>query len=128
VPHLTGRLGTTGAGLAVGVIWAVWHYPILLGAGYNAGTDPVYAVACFTIMVIAMGIAQAWLRVWSGSVWPCVLVHASHNTLVQGVLDAMTSKSGKAPYITTEFGAGMAVTLTLVAGVMVMRGRNLRPR
>jgi CAAX protease family protein len=123
-PRLAANVGVTRAGLIVGVIWAVWHYPILLGADYNAGTPPAYAVTCFTIMVVSMGVLLAWLRTVSDSVWPCVLVHASHNTIVQGVLDAMTAREGRAVYVTTEFGWGMALTLSVLAVVVVVQGRR----
>jgi membrane protease YdiL (CAAX protease family) len=123
-PRLAGKSGVTGAGFIVGLIWAVWHYPVLLGADYNAGTPPAYALTCFTVMVVAMGVTMAWLREVSGSVWPCVLLHASHNVLVQGVLDAMTVRNGHAVYVTTEFGWGMALTQVLMAVVVVRWARH----
>lgn len=125
-PRLAANIGITGSGLTVGLIWATWHYPILLGADYNAGTPPAYAVTCFTVMVVAMGVVLAWLRELSGSVWPCVLLHASHNIIVQGVLDAMTARSGRVVYVTTEFGWGMALTLSALAAVVVILGRRRR--
>ncbi|UPG88238.1 CPBP family intramembrane metalloprotease [Luteibacter aegosomaticola] len=127
-PAFTSRLGPTASGLIVGAIWAVWHYPMLLGAGYNAGTAHLYATVCFTLMVISLGVLLSWMRLVTGSVWPCVIVHASHNTLVQGVLDAMTSHTGRAPWVTTEFGAGMAVTVALVATAYVWWARRSRTR
>lgn len=123
-PRLAAHVGVTGAGLVVGFVWAVWHYPVLLGADYNAGTPAAYAVTCFTVMVVSMGVVMAWLRHVSGSVWPCVLLHASHNIIVQAVLDAMTARDGPAVYITTEFGWGMALTQSLVAICMVVQGRR----
>lgn len=124
LPRLASRLGITGGGVVSGLIWAAWHYPVLLGADYNAGTPPIYALACFTLMVVGAGIITAWLRMASGSIWPCVIWHAAHNTLVQAVLDAMTAKTGPAPYITTEFGVGMAVLICVVAAVTVAWGRR----
>lgn len=121
-PRLAAIIGVTRSGLVVGLIWAVWHFPILLGADYNAGTPPAYAVTCFTVMVVAMGVVMAWLRQASGSVWPCVIMHASHNIIVQAVLDPMTVRGGHAVYVTTEFGWGMALTQVLVAAFFVARG------
>ncbi|BDU21642.1 type II CAAX endopeptidase family protein [Dyella sp. GSA-30] len=126
VPRLYERLGLVKTSLISGLIWAVWHYPVLLGADYNAGTQPAYAVACFTVMVIGMAFLMTWLRMASGSIWPCVLLHATHNTLVQGVLDAMTARTGTAPYITTEFGCGMALTILLVLGAGAVLARRQR--
>lgn len=126
VPRLMGRLGFVGTGVSSGLLWAVWHYPILIGSNYNAGTPVPYALACFTLMVVSMGVVAAWLRLASGSIWPCVVLHASHNTLIQAVLDAMTNKSGRAPYVTTEFGFGMAVLYGVLAIVVVRSVRYAR--
>ncbi|QWT22434.1 CPBP family intramembrane metalloprotease [Bacillus sp. NP157] len=123
-PRLAERIGVIRAGLVVGLIWAVWHYPVLLGADYNSGTPPVYAVSCFTVMVVSMGVIMAWLREASPSVWPCVVLHASHNILVQGVLDAMTARDGHAVFVTTEFGWGMALTQAMMAAYIVLQGRR----
>jgi membrane protease YdiL (CAAX protease family) len=124
VPRLYERFGLVKTSLISGLIWAVWHYPVLQGADYNAGTQPAYAVACFTVMVIGMAFLMTWLRMASGSIWPCVLLHATHNTLVQGVLDAMTAHTGITPYITTEFGCGMALTILIVAAWTVLTRRR----
>ena len=121
LPRLVERIGFTGACLVSGLIWAVWHYPSLLWADYNAGTDPAYAVACFSVMVVAMGFILGWLRLRSDSVWPCALFHASHNTFVQGIFDPMTANVGASRLVTTEFGCGLAITIA-VSAVIVLRG------
>ena len=121
LPRLVERIGFNGACLVSGLIWAVWHYPSLLWADYNAGTDPAYAVACFTVMVVALGFILGWLRLRSGSVWPCALFHASHNSFVQGIFDPLTANVGASQLVTTEFGCGLAVTIT-VAALIVIRG------
>ncbi|HTX77891.1 MAG TPA: type II CAAX endopeptidase family protein [Terracidiphilus sp.] len=115
LPRLTGRFGFTVGCLISGAVWAVWHYPGLLWADYNAGTNPRYALACFTVMVIATAFPMGWLRLKSGSLWPCAVLHASHNLFVQAVFDRMTAPAGHALYITTEFGAGLALTITATA-------------
>ncbi|HUA79692.1 MAG TPA: CPBP family intramembrane glutamic endopeptidase [Dyella sp.] len=121
VPRVHEKLGLVGTGVTTGLLWAVWHYPSLLGSTYNAGTYPPYEIGCFTLMVVSMGVVMAWLRLASGNVWPCVLLHAVHNSLVQGVLDSATSTTGKAPYITSEFGIGLALSITVVAVVVVVK-------
>lgn len=122
LPRLASRLGYTGASLVVGVVWAVWHYPGLLFGTYNAGTNPVYAVACFTLMVVAMSFVCAWLRLRTGSVWPCAMIHASHNTFVQGIFDPLTADAGVSRYVTTEFGAGLAIVI-VVTGYLFWKRR-----
>ena len=111
LPRLVGQFGFTVGCFVSGCIWAVWHYPGLLWADYNAGTNARYALTCFTLMVIAMAFIMGWLRLKSGSLWPCAMLHASHNLFIQAILDRMTAPAGKALYVTTEFGFGLVLTI-----------------
>src|SRR5215831_10604385 len=40
VPALAKRTSFTRTVLISGAIWSLWHYPVLLFADYNAGTEP----------------------------------------------------------------------------------------
>ena len=111
LPRLVQQFGFTIGCLISGCIWAVWHYPVLLFADYNAGTKPAFALTCFTLMVIADAYIIGWLRLKSGSLWPAAILHASHNLFIQAIFDRMTAPVGKALYVTTEFGAGLVLTI-----------------
>jgi membrane protease YdiL (CAAX protease family) len=115
LPRLVGQFGFTVGCLLSGCIWALWHYPELLFADYNAGTSPAYALTCFTLMVIGLSYVIGWLRLKSNSLWPAAMLHASHNLFIQGIFDPMTATTGRARYITTEFGFGMALTIAATA-------------
>jgi membrane protease YdiL (CAAX protease family) len=115
LPRLTGRFGFTVGCLISGTVWAVWHYPGLLWADYNAGTQPLYAMACFTLMVVPMAFVMGWLRLKSGSLWPCAVLHASHNLFIQVIFDELTKDTGRAKYVTTEFGFGLVLTIAATA-------------
>lgn len=121
LPRLTERIGFKGAALASGLIWAAWHYPALLWGEYNAGTDPAYAIGCFTCMAVAMAFVLGWLRLHSASVWPCALLHASHNVVIQGILDPLTSDVGTSRLVTTEFGFGLALAIGITAAIVLIR-------
>jgi membrane protease YdiL (CAAX protease family) len=83
--------------------------PLILFADYNAGGPAWYSVACFSATVVSVGVVSAWLRLRSGSVWPAVLLHASHNAFIQAFFDPATVSTGLTPYVTTEFGLGLAL-------------------
>ena len=125
LPRLTTQFGFTVGCLLSGSIWAVWHYPLLLGANYNAGTNAKYALTCFTIMVIADAFVLGWLRLRSGSLWPCAMLHASHNLFIQSIFDRLTASVGRARYLTTEFGAGLVFTIAATALFFWLRRKQL---
>jgi uncharacterized protein len=105
VPELFKTVSFTGTALISGVIWALWHYPILIFADYNSGTATWYALACFTVQVIAIAFITAWLRLRTGSLWTGALIHASHNLYVQAIFTPLTKNTGKTAWFIDEFGA-----------------------
>ncbi len=40
VPELSKTMSFASTGLISGIVWACWHFPILIWADYNAGTPP----------------------------------------------------------------------------------------
>lgn len=124
LPRLVMRFGWLTGCLLSGAIWAVWHYPLLLFADYNSGTPKLFSLTCFTLLVFGSAFQLAWLRLRSESLWPCVVLHASHNLFIQSCFDQMTSSTGSAMYLTTEFGAGLAVTCALTAFVLWYFGQR----
>jgi membrane protease YdiL (CAAX protease family) len=127
VPTLarTSSFGRTALGS--GAIWAAWHVPLIAFADYNAGTPTWYAVPCFAVMVVSLAVPLAWLRLRSGSVWPAAILHASHNLFVQGFFDRVTTDAGPTRWLTTEFGAALAVTIGVTAWLFWRARDALRP-
>jgi uncharacterized protein len=126
VPKLASLTTFSRTALFSGLIWAVWHFPILLFADYNAGTPWWYSLTCFTVMVVSISVILAWLRLKSGSLWTGVLFHASHNLYIQGFFDPMTIDKGITRFFTTEFGASLAIT-TLIIAFVFWRFRHYLP-
>ena len=124
-PRLVGALGFTRGVFVIGVIWTAWHVPILLFADYNSGTPWWYALPCFLVLVVSISFPLAWLRLRSGSVWPCAMLHASHNLFIQAFFTPLTAARGAVtPYVVDEFG----IALPLVAigcAVLFWRRRGL---
>jgi membrane protease YdiL (CAAX protease family) len=107
VPQLAKSHSFTVTALVTGVIWSLWHYPILIFADYNSGTPVWYGLTCFTAMVVSISFVFAWMRLKSSSLWTGVLLHASHNLFVQGFFDPITTDTGRTKYIIGEFGAAL---------------------
>ncbi|SFS01696.1 CAAX protease self-immunity [Dyella sp. OK004] len=115
-PALVARLGFTGGALATGAIWGVWHLPILLFADYNAGTPWWFAMSCFMVLVLSSSMMMTWLRLRSGSLWPAVVMHASHNLFIQSFFTPITESRGAiTPYAIDEFGFVVPLAMAVVA-------------
>jgi hypothetical protein len=65
--------------LFVGLIWGIWHLPIILSPGY---TEIPYAIyfPLFAITIILAAIVYGQLQKASGTVWTCVMMHGIANT------------------------------------------------
>lgn len=127
VPELF-RYRSFGATVAVsGVVWALYHYPAILGTEYHSAAPVGFAMAAFTVSVMCVSVIAAWLRLRSGSVWPAVLLHTSHNTFVQSIFDPVTVDGPFTPYLTTEFGVGLMAFYAIVALYFWQHRGELRP-
>jgi len=123
--HLFNRIGFTGASLVTGLIWAVWHYPLIIFSDYNQGAPIVFSLVCFTIMVVGISFPMAWLRIKTGSVWTAMFVHAMHNFFIQDVFDPLTLNTGITHYLIGEFGAGLALAASICALIFWKKKKNI---
>ena len=123
VPEMSKTFSFTATALISGVVWSLWHYPGLIFADYNAGTDTLYAMACFTTMVVAISFVFAWMRLKSGSLWTGALLHASHNLYVQTIFTPLTRDTGKTAWFIDEFGLMLPlVTIAFAVYFWARRG------
>ncbi|WP_235940920.1 CPBP family intramembrane glutamic endopeptidase [Paramicrobacterium fandaimingii] len=92
LPHLL-RFGTVPAIVISGVVWGLWHAPLIL-LGYNYPTAPGWlGLAMMMGMCTLMGGVLAWLRIRSRSVWPAALAHGALNASVG--LSVVFAQSGE---------------------------------
>jgi len=116
VPELTNWVGFHRAALLSGVIWGLWHVPLIVAGPYSqSGTPRWYQVTCFVFTIVPEAVAFAWLRMRSGSIWPSVVFHSAHNAFVQAFFDPMTINTGNTHYFTGECGAAMLPFAVLLA-------------
>lgn len=115
VPQLAKIMPFGGVGLASGIIWSLWHYPLILLANYHGAGPAWYSLICFTAMVIGIAFLFAWMRLKSASVWTGMLLHASHNIFIQGFFDPLTRPAPVTNYVIGEFGAGLAIVAVVIA-------------
>jgi membrane protease YdiL (CAAX protease family) len=75
-------LGGRTAILLSGLIWGVWHWPIIL-MGYNYGTEyfgaPFLGPLAMVWFTVVVGALLSWVTIKSKSVWPAVIGHGALN-------------------------------------------------
>jgi membrane protease YdiL (CAAX protease family) len=128
-PLMVERFGFTRGSLLVGVIWAAWHMPLLLFADYNSGTPWWFSMPCFCALTIGCSVIMTWFRLASNSVWPCAILHASHNLFIQGFFTPLTGARGAVTaYMIDEFGVAVPLIIVIFAlGFWLNRRRALMP-
>jgi membrane protease YdiL (CAAX protease family) len=109
------------ASLCVGLVWALWHMPIIFWTKYNAGpTDIELQFFNYCLMTIGMSFILTYLRVRSGSLWPAVILHASHNIYVLTIMQPMTVQYKETWRYASEFGFILPL-VTLAVGLYFWR-------
>ena len=125
VPQLYKVTNFTATCLVTGIIWSVWHLPLIIYGVYLAKMPMAPQLLLFVVTVTSMTFIISWLRLKSGSVWPAILLHASHNLYIQRLFDPLTTEtSSLSKYIVGE--SGIALTIVFVALALVFWGLRKR--
>ncbi len=116
VPKMIKLTSFTGTAIITGLIWAVWHYPLIIYSNVRLGNTPLpYSLVCFTVFTVGLSFAAAWLRLKSGSIWTAALLHGSHNVFMLHVFNVLTTDSGNTWLLLGEYGVVTAVMGLLIA-------------
>lgn len=99
-----------------GLIWAIYHWPLILLTNYNNGEGNLYLqMALFTLSVSAMGVIYAYFTFRSKALWPVVVLHSSNNLFIQEIFTPLTIKGPGAHFYMDEFGIMMPLVLSVIA-------------
>jgi glucan phosphoethanolaminetransferase (alkaline phosphatase superfamily) len=116
VPKMIHLTSFTKTALITGLIWAVWHYPLIIYSNVRLGNTPLaYSLVCFTVFAVGLSFAAAWLRLKSGSIWTAALLHGSHNAFMLHVFNILTTDSGNTWLLLGEYGAVTAAMGLILA-------------
>ncbi|WP_025134480.1 CPBP family intramembrane glutamic endopeptidase [Leucobacter sp. PH1c] len=115
-------LGTWPALLASGVIWGLWHSPLIL-LGYNFGLTDWRGVALMVVGCVAWGVLLGWSRLRSGSVWPAVIGHASLNASA-GLLGLVIAAGVDVdPALVLPLGASGWIVIAVAVAALAVLGQ-----
>lgn len=101
-----------------GIIWAMWHAPMIV-IGLNFGTDypffPWLGFLCMSIFCILWGAVLTWLTKKTDSIYPAALCHALIDTIVGVVMGIFIYDDGQLEKLN-----GVESFCVLQAGVFVL--------
>jgi membrane protease YdiL (CAAX protease family) len=123
-PELYKKYGFIKTSVIVGIIWAIWHYSVIIFGGYNLGTSLIYELTCFTIMIISMSFIFTYFTIKSGSLFPAMILHATHNLYIQAIFTPLTKSNDKTLWFIDEFGAILPIiTIFFAIYYITKRGK-----
>jgi membrane protease YdiL (CAAX protease family) len=115
--------------LLSGVIWALWHVPIVSFGGYYKVNSPILIAVVYSFSIVTSGYVIGLLRIQSRSVWVATVFHASHNFLFQLAIPRLVF-SGTGPngkwweLVGADCGIIVGALYLCVAIVMVTRNKS----
>ena len=81
-------LSYTGVSIFSGIIWAAWHWPLLV---YYSNNMLLEFITFFTV-IISMSFIMTYYTFKSKSLWPAVIFHAVSNVYIQKIMPPLTMK------------------------------------
>lgn len=119
--------GKLKAYIYLGLLWAVWHYPLIFLSGvYNAEGNKLVTTALFTLTVIALSLITGELRARTGSLWPASLFHSAHNTIWQ-LLVSLSVSTPLITYVASESGLIPLALYSIIAALLLIQSKRIPP-
>lgn len=109
-------LSFTGVSLFSGIVWATWHWPVIVYYGDNI----LLEFTTFYFVIISMSFMMAYYTFKAKSVWPAVIFHAVSNVYIQKILPELTIENEGSEYWLGEYGIMFAI-VTSIFGVHFWR-------
>lgn len=129
-PTLQKRLGDRWGKIAAGVIWGIWHWPLILLANYEYGAGypgaPWSGLAAMCLFTVVTGMLLSWLYERTGSIWAPALAHGALNAIAALPLYFLAD-GGASGYLLGPTVAGVISVLPAAAvALVVLCGRRKR--
>ncbi|SCW35058.1 CAAX protease self-immunity [Ruminococcaceae bacterium YRB3002] len=122
-PLLEKEFGRVKACLINGIIWALWHFPMMIGGAYQASVNMVYGLISFVVCVMLMTVIFCWTRSVSASVWPAIMLHAVHNHVDQIYLQPLSTDE-RVPYFAGEQGFITIILIAVIVAAVIVSWRK----
>jgi len=89
------------AGLIIGVIWGLWHTPVVIIPSLSDVMKGILHLLFYTTLIIVISISLNLIRLWSNSILPAISLHGGLNAL-WGLTILLSPQKDISTYILTE--------------------------
>lgn len=125
LPRVQALVSKRRAALVVGFIHGMFHVPLMVfTTTYNNVGSRWIVVPTVVITITFAGVAYAWLKDRSGSIWPVCLAHSTFNTLLGGLGLFVILSPVALAHTATESGFVTSATTAAVAAILLVRGHT----
>ena len=117
-PKMRLKLGAVSAPVILGLLWGLWHLPVIDFLGAATPHGGYWALFCmaFIALLTAMRVLIAWISTHTTSILPAMLMHAS-STGSLAMLGPFHVTAGQE----TLWYAVYAAALWIVAAIVILR-------
>lgn len=117
--------------LISGLIWGVWHLPIIM-LGHNYGTGymgyPITGILAMCVFCVVTGTIFSYLTIRTGSCLPAVLAHGGLNGFASAGLLFANINENISPFVgpvpTGIVGGSAYIICAVVMGLLLLRKEN----
>ena len=129
-PQLKAKFGKRRGWLIGGVIWGMWHWPMMWLTGYEYGTDyvgfPIVGMLIFCIFTTAAGILCDWLYEKTDCIWIPSAFHGAINAAGTVPLALCIANTGSA-ILLGPAPIGVLAGLPVIVCAVILLFRSGKP-
>ncbi len=123
VPALAEKLSFTSVALISGLLWSIWHWPLMFLGYYGNAESPLsFQLVMFSLCLVSMSFVITSIRYKTASLWPAVVFHMSHNAFLQKFYTPLTEAGSSTHWYADEFGIAVPLAATVFAVIYWRKG------
>lgn len=112
------------AAVATGLVWGVWHYPMLMASDASSA-DKAKLLLLYPTGTVVSSVFLGWLRLRTGDIWAGSLAHATNNSTQYNLNQGAFGGGVESPFLlTSSVPILLAEALVLVGIMSVGAGRR----
>lgn len=128
-PQLKSKYGKQKGLILGGIIWGIWHWPLIWLMGYEYGTDyvgfPITGMLLFCAITVTLGILCDWLYERSKCIWFPAIFHGALNGAGTIPLAVCLPNTGSMRLLgPAPVGILSAVPFIILAGVLLLKSNQ----